>query len=207
MSTAEDVFYLYERNSRYYHDCVQNGNLDNCRDCWSNECFCHLKQDVLPYTIGDQYAPCSIKVRCYIRPGDECPICCEPIITKSSAFITGCGHPYHKKCLFKYMQTKWTSTKYLSPMRCPLCRCCLGHPEFVQRYRASYFNINYKNDNEIDKLEDFWVSHEYKIPSFCSNGYDHYLGMEKNCLCCEAYREKGELIYEITQNTQPSESL
>lgn len=195
MSTAEDVFYLYERNSRYYHDCSQNGNLDTCKDCWSNECYCHLKQDVFPFTIGDQYVPCSIKVRCYIRPGDACPICCDPILTKSSAFITGCGHHYHKKCLFKYMETKWNSTRYLSPIRCPMCRCCLGHPELVQRYRASYFGINYKNDNEIDKLEDFWISCEYKLPSFCSNGYDHYLGISKDCFCCKEYREKGDIIY------------
>ena len=30
MSTAEDVFYLYERNSRHYHDCRQNDQLNSC---------------------------------------------------------------------------------------------------------------------------------------------------------------------------------
>jgi hypothetical protein len=197
MSTAEDVFYLYERNSRFYHDCDES----------IDDCCCHIKQDVFPFTIGDQSLPCNIKVRCYIRPGDSCPICCDPILTKSSAYLTCCGHTYHKKCLFKYMETKWLSTKYMSPIRCPICRCCLGHPELIQRYRSSYFNINYKNDNQIDKLEDFWISREYKLPAFCSNGYDHYLGMNKLCFCCEEYREKGDIIYEITQNIQPSEAL
>jgi hypothetical protein len=93
------------------------------------------------------------------------------------------------------MESKWLSSKYTSVARCPMCRSSLGHPEFVQRYRASYFSYNFKYDNEIDKLEDFWISCDYKIPNFCSNGYDHYLGMDNNCFCCNIYREKG-LHYE-----------
>ena len=194
MSTAEDVFYLYERNSRFYHDCNLKNDIENCPDYWSDECYCHNKQEVLPFTIGDQNIPCDIKIRCYIRPGDECPICCEEIITKSSAFITNCGHHYHKKCLSKYLETKWLLTKYTSPARCPMCRCSLGHPDFIQRYRASYFSFSYKNDNEIDKLEDFWISYKYRLPNFCSNGYNHYLGIKQDCYCCELYREKGAII-------------
>lgn len=200
MSTAEDVFYLYERNSSHYYNCHETGNIENCNYGYTKECYCHLKQDVLPLTIGDQHSPCNLKIRCYIRPGDECPICYEQILTKSSAFITCCGHQFHKKCMFKYIQSKWLSISYTSTARCPMCRCSLGHPEFVQRYKASYFNISYKNDNELDKLEDFWISCDYKLPSFCSNGYDHYLGMNKECFCCLNYRENGELLYEITQN-------
>jgi hypothetical protein len=197
MSTLEDVFYLYERNSRYYHNCALK-NIEDCPDCWSNDCYCHLKQDVLPFTIGDQYAPCNLKIKCYIKPGDECPICYEEIMTKSSAFITNCGHHYHKKCLFKYMETKWLSSAYLSTARCPLCRCSLGHPDLEQRYRSSYFSYNFKNDNELDKLEDFWLSKDYRLPNFCSNRYDHYLGLDKFCFICKSYREKGDLLYEIS---------
>jgi len=194
MSTAEDVFYLYERNSRHYHNCSQNDNLDNCNDSFDNECFCHLKQNVFPLTIGDQNIPCDINIRCYIRPGETCPICYEEIITKSSACITNCGHGFHKKCLFKCIETKWLSTRYTCTARCPMCRCSLGHPEFVQRYRASYFSYNYKNSNELDKLEDFWLSHEYKLPEFCNNGYNHYLGFNNRCFICKAYKEKGEIL-------------
>lgn len=189
MSTAEDVFYLYERNSRYYY---------NCLNCLNNECYCRTKQVVFPFTIGDQCLPCNYKIRCYIRPSDECPICCDKILTKTTAFITCCGHHFHKKCMFKYIENKWLSSSYTSPARCPMCRCSLGHPEFTQRYRDSYFNAYHKDDNGLDKLEDFWVSHEYKIPEFCSNGYDHYLGLDNICFSCKVYREKGELIYDIT---------
>jgi len=198
MTTVEDVFYLYERNSRYYHDCKLKNCIEECQDCWSNDCYCHLKQEVRPFTIGDQYVPCNLKIKCYIKPGEECPICYEQIFTKKTAFLTNCGHTFHKKCLFKYIETKWLSTAYLSNARCPMCRCCLGHPEFEQRYRSSYFSYNFKDDNELDKLEDFWLTKDFKLPTFCSKNYNHYLGTVQTCFICRCYREKGELLYEIS---------
>lgn len=172
MTTAEDVFYLYERNLNYYY-----------RDILENQDDMKFSS-VLPYTIGDQDTPCDFKIRCYIRPGDECPICCDPILTKTSAFITDCGHYYHKKCLFKYIKTKWDSTKFTTVVRCPMCRCSLGHPNFIQRYRDS---------NQLDYLEDFWLSIDYKIPEYCCKGYNHYIGNNKTCINCKNYREKGEI--------------
>jgi len=173
MTTAEDVFPLYERSA--------------------GPC-----EVLLPHTIGDPQVPCSLKRKCYVRPGDECPICCDAIQTKRSAFVTPCGHAFHKACLCKYMETKWLSTKYTSNARCPLCRCSLGHPEFVQRYRSSYFGDQETNEttsHTLDKLEDFWIAFEFKLPYFCSHGYDHYLGMDGQCFVCRKYREKGELLY------------
>lgn len=191
MATSEDVFYLYERNSRHYYNCNNlNDNLNILDECYSD-----LKQDVLPLTIGDQDSCCDIKVKCYIKPGEECPICYDEILTKSTAFITSCGHHYHKKCLFKYIKIKWLSSAYSSTVRCPMCRSSLGHPDFIQRYRSSYFTYNYKDDNELDKLEDFWLSHEYKLPEFCSNKYDHYLGCNKNCFICKYYRDNGTVPF------------
>lgn len=195
MTTAEDVFYLYERNSRYYHDCNFKNQIEECSDCWNNECFCHLNQDVIPFTIGDQYVPCDLKIKCYIKPGHECPICYDTILQKSSAFITNCGHAFHKKCIFKCMEIKWINNGYISNANCPLCRCSLGHPELMQRYKSSYFSLNFKYDNGLDKLEDFWLTKDYKLPIFCSNSYRHYLGMNKECFVCKSYREKGDLLF------------
>jgi len=183
MSTLDDVFYLYERNSRHYNVCPDIGT---CPDKWDNECLCYLKQIIYPSTIGDQDVPFNSKIKCYIKPGDECPICFDPILTKSSAFITHCGHAFHKKCLHTSIRMKWESCNYLRAARCPMCRCSLGHPEFVQRYRDSYFAYH-GNGNELDKLEDFWVTMEYKIPNFCNNRYDHYLGTDKECVICQNY--------------------
>lgn len=178
-STAEDVFYLYERQPE--------GLL-------------------LPFTIGDKRIPCSFKRKCYIKQGDECPICFDAIQTKRSAYITACGHSFHKACLSRYMESKWLSTKYTSNARCPMCRSNLGHPEFIQRYQASYFSFEEEHVSDsretksakgLDRLEDFWISCDCKIPSFCSHGYDHFLGIDKHCFLCLSYREKGDVLYEL----------
>lgn len=178
MSTAEDVFCLYERNSRYYNSLDDDGNENST-------------QNVYPFTIGDQDVPCNYKIKCYIRPNDECCICYNNIDKKNNAFITNCGHVFHKKCIFNVLKFKWLSSKYTSVARCPICRCSLGHPEFIQRYRSSYFSYNYYDSNELDKLEDFWLSNEYKLPNFCSSDYKHYLGMHNNCEYCKSYRVNG----------------
>lgn len=189
MTTAEDVFYLYERNSRYYYNCKLENNNNKLKCC--GDCYCFITQDVKPFTIGDQNTCCKLNIKCYIKPGEICPICYEEIITKNSAFITNCGHAYHKMCLFKCIQNKWLSSKQTSVARCPMCRCSLGYPDFIRRYKSSYFSINYKDENQLDKLEDFWISNELTLPCFCCNGYDHYLGMKKECIICKTYIEKG----------------
>ena len=195
MSTAEDVFYLYERNSSYCYDCNLKNTCERDKYCCGSECYCHLQQQVKPFTIGDQYVPCDFKVKCYIKPGEECPVCYESIMTKSSAFITSCGHRFHKNCLFKYIESKWLSTSYNSTARCPMCRSSLGHPDFIQRYKSSYYSLNYDDGNELDKLEDFWVSKDYLLPLFCSNSYDHYLGCDKSCFICQNYNKTGSHGY------------
>jgi hypothetical protein len=182
MPTLEDVFYLFVRNSRYYHDCHSKKNVENCNERYN------AKPAVLPFTIGNQCLPCDYKIKCYVKPTDECPICYDKIMTKMNAFITDCGHHYHKKCLLKYMENKWLSTRYTSVARCPMCRCSLGHPVFMRRYSSNYYDYQYKDDNMLDKLEDFWLTIEYNLPHFCTNGYEHYLGLRKECFICESYR-------------------
>jgi hypothetical protein len=177
MSTVEDVFYLYEHSSN-------STNYDENQ----------FQKILLPFTIGDQDTPCELKIKCYIKPGDECPICYDQILTKSSAYITNCGHHYHKKCIFNYMRLKWLSSSYYVSIKCPMCRCSLGHPEFIQRYRCSYFSYRYYQDNGLDKLEDFWLSNEYKLPEYCINQFDHYLGFSNDCETCSRYREKGVCV-------------
>jgi hypothetical protein len=194
MTTVEDVFYLYERNSNYYYNCNMRKEINKCPfKLQENICFCESNQVVLPFTIGDQCVSCNLNRKCYIKQGDECPICLEKIMNKIDAFITNCGHSFHKKCLNKYMNIKWLSNKWTSVVRCPICRCSLGYPIFEQRYRSSYYDFISRNNNELDKLEDFWLSFEYKTPHFCNNDYTHYLGTKKNCRTCKTFRENGDI--------------
>ena len=190
MATAEDVFYLYERNSSYYHSCKQQGKIDLCPDNWSNECFCYTKQEVFPSKIGNQCVPCDIKRKCYIKQGEECPICLEGIFRKKDAYITCCGHSFHKCCIFKSMETQW-KRKYASNFKCPLCRTNLGTDihEIDSRYNVS--------GNSLDNLENFWLNKDFMLAQTCGKNYDHEIGMKKDCFICFKYREKGYLLYEI----------
>ena len=174
MSTLEDVFLNNEERPK----------------------FMNYNSVIVPQNIGCKNPICNLKYKCYIRQGEECPICYDPIMVKSNAFLSNCGHQFHKSCLFEYMKIKWRETEYTAMVNCPICRKYIEHPQFGRKYVSSYFGINsYKNG--LDKLEDLWLSLDYILPEYCSNGYKHYLGVNNKCFCCKAYREKGEIIYEF----------
>lgn len=160
----EDVFNLYERNKLIYSE-----NPD--------------VEFVQPLTIGEISVPCKFKTKCYIYEGEECAICLDKITKKKDAFLTGCGHAFHRKCLFTSFEMKW-KCKPFSALRCPLCRCGLGFPDLLTRY------IN--NNNDLDQLENFWLTKEYWMPKYCGNiQTSHYLGFNKNCDNCLHYRKYG----------------
>lgn len=117
-----------------------------------------------------------------------CPICYDKMLTKSTTFITDCGHCFHKKCLFNYLVHFWRENTYVLAPKCPMCRLSLGCPNFIEK-------CSEEKCNGLDKLEDFWTTYEYKMPIFCSFNYDHYLGMKLNCKICQAFRENGDYIY------------
>lgn len=182
MTTAEDIFWLYERNKLVYNNCILLGK--ECPQSWGNECLCYLKEDVLPVTIGDISLPCRMNTRQYIKIGEECPICIEPIIHKTNAYLTGCGHAFHKTCLLKTMEAKWEEKLY-SVIHCPMCRRSIGLPEFHKRY-----NTDIKDDGTIhclDELENFWITKDYVMCQPCKK--DHYMGMRINCKKCMEYRK------------------
>ena len=190
MSTAEDVFYLYERNSSYYYDCKLYNNLNNCITyLLTNECLCKEKnQVVFPITIGNQECSCSLNRKCYVKPGTECPICFEEILKKSETYLTCCGHAFHKKCIFNSFKQKILFKK-TSNFNCPLCRKRLGYELFD-------INMRYLQTDKykLDDLEEVNQRGEFMVPSICLNGDNHYLGMKKDCKLCNKYRKTGHLI-------------
>jgi len=180
----EDVYDLYERTSLIYSTCSSK----KCERFNNGTCWCSLRECVQPLLIGETQTPCKLNCRFYINPGkDDCSICLEKIMMKKDAFITGCGHPFHRSCLFKYYDNK-QNHKPFSTLRCPLCRCSLGLPIFLQKYKITYSKINY-----LDLLENFWLTKEFTIPHYCySNNYKpHYIGMKKKCAKCKDYIENG----------------
>ena len=188
MATAEDIFYLYERNSTHYSNCSKNGKKDVCPTYNFDECFCCFSEPVNPITIGCSSVPCSLKRKCYIKQYEECPICMEKISRKCDAYLTSCGHSFHKQCIFKTAEEKWIK-KYASQIRCPICRTSLGID--IHNINSRYNSI----PGSLDDLENFWIRKDYIIPEICDTHWNHYLGLNKNCNTCLEYRKKGKKIY------------
>ena len=177
--TENDVFFLYERNKKIYDHCILAKR--KCQDLY-DECYCHLDVPVLPITIGNQFSPCNIKIKTYINPQEECSICLEQIMNKSNAYLTNCGHAFHKSCLFKSYEIISDPNKF----SCPLCRKHIFYPDFYCRYPQWGVFRTYKN--YLDVLEEFWLSKDYTMVKLCSSD-KHYLGMNNNCVKCLEYRK------------------
>ena len=171
MTTVEDVFSLYERNSNYYHNCLLQ--CKPCNNNWDNKCFCYLSSIVKPVVIGDTTTKCNIYKKCYIKIGTECPICYEDITNKNNAFLTSCGHAFHKSCISKL-------NEFTMLYKCPVCRRSLGQYEEFKRYDIT---------NNLDRLENFWLTKDIIPRQICIK--KHILGLNKNCKYCRKYRNEG----------------
>ena len=137
---------------------------------------------ILPIKMGNDGIKPRLNIKMYIRPNDICPICYENIIRKSDAYLSVCGHGFHKKCILKAYEAKQL-IKHCSVFRCPCCRTSLGTD--IEELNEKYDLFN-ECVNELDVLESFWIKKDYTMPLICD---DHYLGMGKNCSKCENYKK------------------
>lgn len=183
MLTMEDVFWIFERNILYYDNTCTD--LAKCPNNFKNTCFCDKTSSIiLPETICDRDCGCcNMNVKMYISPGEECSICLEKIFTRKNAYLSYCGHSFHKTCIFKAFEEKW-KTKYCSQFKCPLCRRNLNPINIGERYDNT--------SNKLDELENFWIMGEkLQMPQYCPNNYDHAKGMNSDCDACKKYRIYG----------------
>lgn len=182
MATAEDVFYLFEHNKQKYDEFIDEIDFDHK----------YFDAIILPDLIGNQYVKCNLKTKCYIKPKETCSICLGSIMTKNTAFITECGHAFHRHCIYNVMLHKWNNTRYTSCVKCPLCRSTIEYPELLRKYRLCNTTKHYYNCNKnLDQLEEFWLTFNYKFPNYCMNGWNHYLGCVKTCKTCQKYVNTG----------------
>lgn len=186
--TAEDVFWVYGRNkTEEYSNCVKLNK--ECPNLFDGKCYCCSDDVVSPLTIGERDVPCRLNVKTYIKPGEECSICLEAIHSQNNAYLTSCGHAFHRKCIFKIYETKWNTIRRTPcTINCPICRRYVGEPEY-QRY-------NYENSSGLDLLENFWLCKDYELLKLCFSNKKHYMGMKKDCKQCKEYCETGKFCVE-----------
>lgn len=172
----EDIFYVYERNRNNYISC-------STPDICQTNCDCHYNQLILPKLIGNISFERNINNKMYVWSEEVCIICMDKIELKSNAYLSNCGHCFHKKCMINYFHhIQMVSNKNLS---CPLCRCNLGSPILNERY-----NLYHTSMNSLDTLEDLNIEMLHICKSSTTRN-NHYLGMDSNCNKCINYRKYG----------------
>jgi Ring finger domain len=179
------IWSAYDRIS-YYHTCK---DLTTCPHMVDNICYCRNHLAVSPTRIiGCGFSKPSLTTKCYIGFGEQCSICLEPIVSKTNAHLTPCGHPFHRKCLidnYQYREKHNMTLEFSNEIPCPVCRtglvwCCVGFENLDK----------YNTENGLDKLENVLLSISiapYLSCYKCNKG----LGMNKSCNICECYRNNG----------------
>lgn len=111
--------------------------------------------DVTPISMWNPEFPPKKE---YIRFGEECPICYEPIFSKHNATKTECGHVFHASCLTNFFCKCHDCTTY----KCPMCRSEIK--ESITESKSVFYN----SKNAFDELEDFWRLYDRKmlVPSW-----------------------------------------
>lgn len=195
MTTTEDVWFLYEKRNDYADLIIFNKNeCDKTEYDFDPSYICLIYSEIgnespiYPEKIGNEFNKCNFKRKVYIKPGEECPICYEAINHKSNAYLTGCGHSFHKTCIFKHYEIRRQFNPNCS-LYCPMCRSCLGLEikDHLYRYRYTYIN-------HLDNLENFWLKKELMYCDICHCNKDHYIGMKKDCDTCKEYID-GKLLF------------
>ena len=183
--TVEDTFNDYERDGRVYYEDFEV--IDVIPTSIGEPQITKLKIN-FEFDFKDQIKSFKVikkqlniydnlKIKHYIKFGEECSICYEPIFTKKSAYLTPCGHPFHALCIHKWNLSSKNDGD------CPICRQYYGDYEYIK--------MRYETENNLDKLEEFWINNHIKTPKYCftDNRFDCITGTNKNCPKCIKYRE------------------
>ena len=175
----EDIFCVHERNRNYYISCKSP-------ELCVKTCSCYYDQLIIPNSIGNTDFKRKLNNKMYISPDETCIICMQKVNVKSDAYLTDCGHSFHKICLSNYYEyIELISNKNL---KCPMCRSNLGQPCFYEKY-----NLFHADANGLDMLENLNIL-QCNIIHVCKNieTYPkHYLGTKSICKKCVLYRKNG----------------
>lgn len=177
----EDIYSINERTRNVYVECFT-------KEICERECECFNNQIIIPLSIGNNNFKRKLNNKMYISEKDNCAICVGKMDKKKEAYLTDCGHCFHKKCLTEYIEHQNKTTN--KNIKCPICRSNLGYPEIYKKY-----NMYNEETNGLDLLENFnYEVINYDLIHLCKSGNKypkHYLGINKECKECLRYRKNG----------------
>ncbi len=179
MTTLEDTYNNYDGNSINISENKQDINgisKYKLLDYDSDFCKYESYNRKVRKTIEE-----NLKIKHYIKIGEECPICYESINNRNNAYLTNCGHSFHYNCIINY---DYSNIFEKNNIKCPVCRQYMGnHIDIKDKYKNS--------NNSFDNLEDFEMNIKKKIPKVCFNMHEfkfnkHFNRMDYfNCFYCQ----------------------
>ena len=181
MTTLEDILNPYERNIWFYIE--DNEHLDII----PVEFYCEIYRSNHEITKDKKD---NLKIKHYIKFGELCPICYEPIYFKKHALLGNCGHCFHNHCIFKRDEIDLYTVKQNKLGECPYCRQDMGLYECSNnRYQTT------KGKNQFcDGVENYINNYNLTYSNICMR-YTmqgrHAVGFDKNCYECLKYRNTG----------------
>lgn len=142
----------------------------------------------------------------FIKIGEPCAICLEPMISRKNSYYTECGHKMHKTCITNYYNSTYNNKKHGYSenwkIRCPICRASLTKCLWLEeRYltnpflkRAAKWNVVY------DDYPEFFNHRVIECAGCeCTNGCDNVCGSRHKLGCVHCYRWRNftldDLVY------------
>ena len=113
----------------------------------------------------------NLKIKHYIKIGEDCPICYEPIYNRNNAFLTDCGHSFHYSCIIDY---DYKNSFNRNGVYCPICRQDMGDYNDLKETKNYEFEYNIKNklpkicyNLEKNKYNSHFYTLHYKTCYYC----------------------------------------
>ena len=133
---------------------------------------CNNNEILYSYSITETntHKQYTLKDKLYIKKFDECPICLEGITSKQNAYLTQCGHAFHKKCMHQLVFNNVNAS-------CPICRNIHG---------IGPLNLFVDDTHRfVNKKEDYEFCGEFKYPRLCTECFKIEGWNFNQCISCE----------------------
>jgi hypothetical protein len=128
---------------------------------------------------------------CYMKWGETCVICFDPITNQNNAYLTECKHAMHKTCI----TSLWNNTCFSAlGFKCPICRASIAKCIWLQpRYMLEPWRFPYRKKPRCNL--DFESQRELFNEEIitckgcqCTKGCYGYVGSNLTCKACQKWR-------------------
>lgn len=198
--------YEQERQARYYELLGHTDkHLHTPATQWTEDMFqCVVKQGKEQEELNcPAYGEASLKcvasdaineskpATSYMKWGQVCVICFDPIVNQQNAYLTECNHAMHKACI----TSLWNSTNFSSmEFKCPLCRvgltkCTWLHPRYalepwrIPHRKKPRCNVDFESQRHLFNEDIIKCK---GCP--CTTGCQGYVGRNPECKACHNWR-------------------